>query len=171
MKYEQMTHDITTTKEETERMEQAEMSDFKSQIGMGMNMMVAAFTAMLFGYFVGTKWLGTLGGVIVGLFVGIVVLVAEVGVFIIKLDRVDAAQANPNFKVRFLPASVRTRKAPPTPIPPELLLPMKNRIWHQHGDTLLGNTDTPTTPAEQTATSSKQQDTLKRRKEPHRKQK
>lgn len=57
MKYDEMTKNVTTTKEQTERMEQAELSDFKSQLGMGGNMIIAAFSAVVFGWFVGKKWL------------------------------------------------------------------------------------------------------------------
>jgi len=96
MQYDKMTKNVRVSKEEEQRQEQAEMADFKSQLGMGVNMVFGMGATMVFGWFVGKRLFNSdLVGVVFGLILACVVLIAETLLFAIKLSRVDGVEGKP----------------------------------------------------------------------------
>lgn len=106
-----------------------------------------------------------LQGVVLGLFVGIVVLVAETGLFIIKVDRMDTSQSKRAY--RFLPATVRARgDTPSTPIPKEALQQIRSHPPLEETQQSI----TADAVAPQAQSSAKSKNEVKKRKDTKRKQ-
>eukprot|EP00026_Physarum_polycephalum_P013004 Phypoly_transcript_13361.p1 GENE.Phypoly_transcript_13361~~Phypoly_transcript_13361.p1 ORF type:complete len:313 (+),score=90.41 Phypoly_transcript_13361:45-941(+) len=90
LRYKKMVKNISTTSEQEQQQAKAEMADFKSQLGMGLNIVFSLVVAMLIGFYVGKRLLHSdLGGIIVALILMIGALVVETSLFTIHLSQVD----------------------------------------------------------------------------------
>jgi len=90
LRYKKMVKNISSSQEEQDLQDKAEMADFKSQAGMGLNVVVATGVALGIGFYIGRRtFQSDVGGIILGLVFMIGALIVETLLFSIRLSKVD----------------------------------------------------------------------------------
>jgi len=109
--YEKMVRNVTETKNDRWAKDTRELSGFFSQLSVGLNIIVSMATTLTAGYWIGKHMTGkTTIGIVCGLVFMIVVLFAEMWLFIIRAERLNKQlkDQNPNSKPIYL--STRPRQ-------------------------------------------------------------